>query len=149
MNHAIAVDASLAVKWVVDEPDSDRALRLWEDCALARRPVLSTPRFAGEVASAIYQRVRTTDPIKHLDIAGAREALTYFLAYPVELGNPPDLVRDAFDFAHAHGLPSIYDALYVVLARMLDVELWTADQRLLTALGGAAPWVRPLASYPV
>ena len=28
------------------------------------------------------------------------------------------------------------------------VDLWTADQRLLNALGTAAPWVRALSTYP-
>ena len=149
MNHAVAVDASLAVKWVIAEPDSDRALNLWADSAAARRPVLSAPHFHGEVANAIYQRVRTTDPAKHLDLPDAEEALSRFLAYPVELATPPALVAEAFRFAHTHGLPSIYDALYVVLAQLLSVELWTADQRLLAAVGGSAPWVRPLSTYPL
>ncbi len=59
MNHALVVDASLAVKWVIPETDSDRADRLWADAARARRPVVSAPHFAGEVANAIYQRVRS------------------------------------------------------------------------------------------
>ena len=149
MNHALVVDASLAVKWVVDEPDSDRALKLEADAALARRPLLSAPHFPGEVANAIYQRVRSNDPSKHLDIAGAEESLVRFLAYPIELVSPSDLTHHAFTFAHAHGLVSVYDALYVVLARLLSVELWTAYGRLLTQLAGRAPWVRPLRDYPL
>ena len=35
MNHAVLVDASLAVKWVIPEPDRDRALKL---VALPRSP---------------------------------------------------------------------------------------------------------------
>src|SRR6266508_5015810 len=99
MNHAVLVDASTAVKWVIAEPDSDRALKLWSDAALARRPVLSAPLFPGEVANAIYQRLRSTDPSKHLDLADAEEALTRFLAYSVQLADPPDLTREAFTFA--------------------------------------------------
>jgi predicted nucleic acid-binding protein len=149
MNHAVAVDASLAVKWVVDEPYTDRALKLWADCAAARRPVLSAPHFPGEVANAIYQRFRTTDATKHLDLVDAQDALDRFLIYPVELANPPDLYRGAFTFAQAQGLPAVYDSLYVVLAQLAGVELWTADQRLLAALAGRAPWVKPISSYPL
>jgi len=147
MNHALLVDASVAVKWVLPEADRDRALTLVADAARARRPLLSAPHFPGEVANAIYQRVRSTDASKHLDLADAEEALRRFLAYAVTLSNPPDLVPEAFSFAHAHGLVGVYDALYVVLARLLDAELWTADERLLTQLAGRAPWVRRLRDY--
>jgi predicted nucleic acid-binding protein len=149
VNHAVAVDASVAVKWVIPEPDRERALKLVADAALARRPVVSAPHFAGEVANALYQRVRSTDPSKHLDVPDARQALARFEAYGVELTSAPTLVREAFTFAHSHGLVGIYDALYVVLARLLNVELWTADERLLNQLAGRAPWVRPLSSYPL
>lgn len=149
MNHALVVDASLAVKWVIPEPDRDRALQLVADAAVAQRPVLSAPHFPGEVANAIYQRVRSTDPDKHLDVPDAEQALERFLAYPVELATPPDLTREAFRFAHAHSLVGIYDALYVVFARLHDAELWTADGRLLAQLAGRAPWVRHINTYPL
>jgi len=148
MNHAVAVDASLAVKWVIPEPDRERALSLWTDAARARRPVYSAPHFPGEVANAIYQRVRSTDPTKHLDAPDAEQALDRFLTYAVELSSPPGLLREAFTFAQGHSLVGVYDALYVVLARLLDVELWTADERLLRQLAGRAPWVRRLRDYP-
>ncbi len=149
MNHAVMVDASLAVKWVIPEIDSDRADALWADASRAGRPVLSAPHFSGEVANAIYQRVRSTDPDKHLEFSHAEQALTRFLAYEVEPTSAPTLIPKAFTFAHAHGLTSIYDVLYVVLARLLNTELRTADERLLTRLGGRAPWVRPLRAYLV
>ena len=44
---------------------------------------------------------------------------------------------------------SDYDSLYVVLAQLLNVELWTADQRLLQMIGAAAPWVRFIGDYPL
>ena len=149
MNHAVLVDASLAVKWVIPEPDRDRALKLWTDATRARRRVLSAPHFPGEVANAIYQRVRSTDPDKHLDFPDAEQVLTRFLSHEVELTSAAGLVPAAFTFAYAYGLVSIYDALYVVLARLLNVELWTADERLLTRLAGRAPWVRALRDYPL
>lgn len=151
MNHAIAVavDASVAVKWVVAEPHTAHALQLWADCAAQHRPVVSAPHFAGEVANAVYQRVRATDPAKHLDFPYADQAVARFLAYSIDLLSPPDLHREAFAFAHMHGLPSLYDALYVVLAHALQVELCTADRRLLGVLSTRAPWVRFIGDYPL
>lgn len=149
MNHALAVDASVAVKWVIYEEFTDRALKLWADSLALDRPVIAPPHFTGEVANAIYQRLRSTDPARHLPLAEADQALTLFLQYPVEAVAPAGLVARAFTLAQTAGLPSIYDSLHVVLADLLDVELWTADQRLLDALGSNAPRVRFIGHYPV
>ncbi|MGH2584582.1 MAG: type II toxin-antitoxin system VapC family toxin [Dehalococcoidia bacterium] len=149
MNHALAVDASIAVKWVVAEEFADQALKLWTDSVADDRAIVAPPHFAGEVTNAIYQRLRSTDPARHLDHIEADRALTGFLRYPVEITIPPDMYRRAFEFACDHTLPSVYDSLYVVLAQMLDIELWTADGRLLDAVGQAAPWVRFIGDYPL
>ena len=74
--------------------------------------------------------------------------MTTFLAYPIELVWVADLYEQAFRLAGRHRLPSVYDGLYVVLAQLLHTELWTADERLLTSLGTAAPWVRWIGDYP-
>lgn len=144
------VDASVAVKWVIPEVDRDRAHKLIGDVARAGGRILAPAHFPGEVGNAIYQRLRSNDPSKHLDLADAEEALAGFLTYPVEvIETTPALLAAAFSFAHDQSLVGIYDALYVVLARELDAELWTADGRLLTQLAGRAPWVRALRDYPL
>ncbi len=147
MNHAVAVDASLAVKWVVDEQHTDRARALLVASADAGRPIVGPPHLPGEVTSAIYQRWRSIDPDKHLDDAEALDALRWFLAFRIELLTPPDLYEQAFTFAMTSGVPSIYLSMYVVLAQLMGVELWTADERLLRLLGANAPWVRFIGNY--
>jgi len=102
-----------------------------------------------EATNAIYQRLRTTDPIMAIPLAEAAGAIVDLLDQPLEVLAPFGIYGHALDFATAHRLPSVYDAIYVVLAQMLGAELWTADQRLLTALNSAAPWVRDIASYPL
>jgi len=37
----------------------------------------------------------------------------------------------------------------VVLAQMLDTELWTDDRRLRNAVGSVAPWIRWIGDYPL
>ena len=147
MNHAISVDASVAVKWVIAEEFTDRAQALLQDCLQAARPVVAPPHFPGEVVNAVYRRtLRTEQP---LPPDQAAEAVQSFLAVPVELRAPPDLYGRAFSLAHRLSLPTISDTLYVVIAQILDVGLWTADERLRRALGNAAPWVRFIGDYPV
>lgn len=52
------------------------------------------------------------------------------------------------DTIRAHRLTRTYDALYVVLAQLLGLELWTDDRALINTLAGAAPWVRWIGVYP-
>jgi len=35
----------------------------------------------------------------------------------------------------------MYDAIYVVLAELVQVPLWTGDRRLFNAVRSSAPWV--------
>jgi predicted nucleic acid-binding protein len=71
----------------------------------------------------------------------------FFSWTPVQIISPSRLYIDAFEFARDNQLPDIYDSLYVVLARILQVELWTDDRRLIEAVKSKAPWVRGIADY--
>ena len=144
------VDASVAVKWVVDEDLSERALALYAQARAQRQPLLAPPHMPGEVTNAIYQRLRSTRPERQLDVVVADAALARvhgYLQVGVEILSPPDLYPQAYALAKAHRLPSVYDAVYVVLAQILGAELWTADERLLAAVGANAPWVRHLRDF--
>lgn len=98
--------------------------------------------------NALYQRLRTADPAKHLPRTAVDQAIARLGQVRFALQQPSGLYEVAFDFAVSHRLPSIYDAIYVSLAQMIGADLWTADQRLLTAIGGAAPWVRFIGVLP-
>jgi predicted nucleic acid-binding protein len=146
----IAVDASVALKWVITaEVFAANAQALYRDCLTDGRRLIAPPHFSGEVTNALYQRVQSQNPDRHLTEQEARDALTAFLSLGVELLTLPNLYEPAFSFALTYTLPSVYDALYVVFAQLLGIELWTADQRLLNALGSTAPWVRFIGTYPV
>jgi predicted nucleic acid-binding protein len=143
VNHAVVVDASVAVKWVVAEELSDRAHALLEDSLRAQRPVLAPPLLPIEVTNAIYQRQRrnliTQDE--------SRSYVATFLLLPIELIAPPDVFNRALSFARTHNLTQTYDALYAALAEAVQAELWTADERLRNALERAVPWVRWIGDY--
>ena len=149
MNAAlVAVDASVAVKWVVTgEPFANHAETLLRASLQANQRLVGPPHLHGEVANALYQRLRSQDPARHLTDHETEEALATYLALPVELVSPPGLYAEALRAGRTFALPSLYDALYVALARLLGCKLWTADRRLLTALGDRAPWVRFIGDY--
>jgi predicted nucleic acid-binding protein len=147
MNHAVVVDASVALKWVLFEEFNDQARALYEAALHAHRPLLVPPHFFSEVTSALYQRTRTREPARHLTEDEAQEALTRFSRFHVQTAAPEDLYERAFLFAREHRLPSLYDSIYVVLAEMMDVQLWTADRRLFTTAAPAASWMRWIGDY--
>jgi predicted nucleic acid-binding protein len=148
MNHAVVVDASVALKWVLFEEFNDQARGLYEAALHAHRPLLVPPHFFSEVTSALYQRTRTREPARHLTEDEAHEAFTRFSRFHVQTTEPENLYERAFLFARDNRLPSLYDSLYVVLAQMMEVTLWTADQRLFTTASPVAPWVHWIGDYP-
>ena len=85
-----------------------------------------------------------------LPLPEAQERLAAFRAIPVTLRAPRTLYRHALEIAEQHDLPAAYDAPCVVLTERLRCVLWTDDpddQRLLRALRGNLPFVRPIADY--
>jgi predicted nucleic acid-binding protein len=64
-----------------------------------------------------------------MTMSEAAAALAYILGLPVRLRALRQLAPTALGLALDCGL-SVYDALYVVLARALDATLVTADRRL-------------------
>jgi predicted nucleic acid-binding protein len=60
-----------------------------------------------------------------------------------------DLYLRALVFARSAQIHSVYDALYVVLAQLVNAELWTDDRRLLQAAANTVPWVRWIGDYPI
>lgn len=144
---AIVIDASVAVKWVIEEDFSDRAEALLRQTTANDEPLIAPPHFTAEVINALYQRVRRSQANVALTELQASGAVQRFVAFEVRSVAPDGLYADAFLLAATHRMVNIYDALYVTLARMAGADLWTADLRLLRSLGSAAPWVRWIGDY--
>ncbi len=120
------VDASVAVKWFVDEPLADRARGL-------RSNELAAPDLLViEVANALWRKVRGGEGTSR----GAREALGALRRGPVKLRPAVELVDRAIEMALELGHP-VYDCVYLALAERQDDRLATADRRLVAVVGGA------------
>jgi predicted nucleic acid-binding protein len=140
------VDASVAIKLVLAEDDSDLAELLFERSIVLRDALWAPPHAFSEVVNAIYRRVRRGGTAELSAAEGAR-AIEGFLALPLRTTNPPGLYQRAYELAQTHLLASIYDSLYIALAELLRTELWTADQRLINGVGRDLPWVRLIHNY--
>ena len=145
MNHLVVVDASVVVKVVLEEEFTDHARALIEDSRRALRLIVAPPRLHSEVSNAAYQYLRR----RQITPEEGEQALRQFLELPIQLFAFPELYLRAFTFAHDNHLTNTYDSQYVVLAQMLNAELWTADERLLNAVRSVAPWVRWIGDYTI
>jgi predicted nucleic acid-binding protein len=137
-NSWICVDASLVVKLVVEEEYSPQVRTLWRNWIEAGYGLAAPPLLRYEVASVLRKQVnrglRTTSE--------SRRALELALAFDIQYIEPADFHQRAFDLAGRLGRPAAYDAHYLALAEHLACEFWTADEWLVKAVQGSAPWVK-------
>lgn len=134
----IAVDASVAAKWILPEEHSERALALVTTAAQTARAIVAPPLLPFEVANILRQRMIR----QGLTLPSADRLMAQLLAFPVALVMPEGLSRRALAIADEHNLRAAFDAHYVALADLLSCELWTDDQRLIRQVGDKLPFVR-------
>ena len=133
----VCVDAGILIKLVVAEEDSDRADALWEQWKEDGVRVVAPGLLPFELTSVLRKKVHRG----LLSPAEGKEAFDTVHRLPVQVLTPPDLHRRAWELATRFNRPAAYDAHYLALAEMMNCEFWTADERLLNAVGGELPWV--------
>jgi predicted nucleic acid-binding protein len=141
---SFVIDASVAVKWFVEDEDliaEARALRA--NSLVAGHRLVGPPLLFAEATNAIYQRFRRKD-ISDRDVDRIVAALWI---QQIEVLAPADLTQRAYRFVRQHRLANVYDSHYVVLAQELGTEFWTGDERIFNSVHTVAPWVRWLGDY--
>jgi len=120
------VDASVAVKWVVEEDHSAKAALL-----LGFEARHAPDHWLAEAVNVLWSKVCHGD----LTVADAEERMTVLLRAPLIAVPIAGLMPRAFAIAVAC-MVTIYDSLYVALAETRDIPLVTADERLIRRLSG-------------
>jgi predicted nucleic acid-binding protein len=123
LSGALVVDASVAIKWVLREQDSELA-----DNVVAFE-VRAPDWLLIECGSAVWRHVR----LGEIGPRQARASLEIIREMPMELTRSIDLVDRAFDLALDLRHP-IYDCLYLVLAIDAGAQMVTADRRFVDAV---------------
>ncbi len=123
MIEAAVVDASVAVKWVVEEAGSDRA-RLLAQARLEAPDLLPI-----ECANILWKKVR----IRDLTRQGASARLDLLLRAPISLAETRPLLDTALGLALELHHP-VHDCVYLALTLLRGIPLVTADEKLVAAL---------------
>jgi predicted nucleic acid-binding protein len=118
----LVVDASVALKWVVEEDGSEAAV------ALAAQPLAAPTLLLVECANVLWVKLRRGE----LTPSETVERWQALREAPVELVPAAGLLDHALDLA-IQLAQTVYDCLYLALAIRLDGQLVTADRRLADA----------------
>jgi len=140
---AVVVDASVALKWLVAEPDSPAADALAQSWARAGLSIVAPYLFGAEISNVLHQLVRR----KLLSADGALALLIRLTAFRIVYVQPPGINTRALLLADALGLPAAYDAHYLALAESMGCELWTADAKFQRQARERFPRIRLLAEH--
>ena len=132
----LVVDASVALKWLVDEPDSELADRLLDRTDEFLAPEL----LVAEVINAAWKRRRLRD----ITDAQFDDIVIRISDGLISLRPLRPLAPRAAALARELDHP-VYDCLYLALAEAEDAPLVTADRRLL-ALARRAAEIAPISS---
>lgn len=124
---SIVIDASVALKWVLDESGSAAAEKLRDEELIA--PVL----WLAEASNALWRGVR----VGQLGGEEATELLLELMGAPIAtLPMEPHLAH-ALHLATQLDHP-IYDCIYLALALRHETHVVTADRRFAAAAGSSA-----------
>jgi predicted nucleic acid-binding protein len=138
------VDASLALKVVVTEWDSDKADALFDQWANEGKQLIAPLFFEVETDSILRQKAALR---KELTPEQAGAAFAKLQALPIQQISVPGQRLRAWKIATEFGLTTVYDATYLALAELRGCEFWTADERLFNQVKGKLSYVKWLGIY--
>lgn len=122
------IDASIAIKWVVEESGSDQALKLRQQTTLIAPDLL-----VAECANILWKKVQREE----LSPDEANLAARLLQGADIELVPTRSLLATATAIAIELDHPA-YDCLYLALAAARGCLFVTMDERLLRKLGQGA-----------
>lgn len=123
----LVVDASVAVKWFVEEEYSVQAGSLLE----ATHELYAPRLLASEVGNVLWRKARNGE-MERSRVGALAAAISKM---PVHWVEDEEICPDAVRLSLGLGR-SVYDCLYLALAHRLGATLVTADIRFANALAG-------------
>ena len=125
----LVIDASALIKFYVPEILSDRAERLLAKVENKDIDLLAPDLIYPEAGNILWKKQR----LKDLTHSEAEEITDAILSLPLMIEASKSLLPLAVDIAIAYGM-TVYDALYLSLAKVYETTLITADRKLVDVL---------------
>ena len=126
---AYVVDASVGIKWVIEEEHSPVADLL----LMGTKRLIVPDRFYSEVANVLWKRTRRGNVLDRISVSDARDGLTQILSVRLETIPSAELVAGSMEIALETGR-STYDCDYLALALRMNAPFVTADDRFYRAV---------------
>lgn len=133
------IDAGVAVKCFIPEPDSDKARKLLDRYNQGVDDLIAPDLFISESANVFWKRAARRD----ITDQDAEDNLSDLLALNIPLTSSSLLALKALTLARTHHR-SVYDCLYLALSIDQGCDFISADERLYNAIGRAFPQIRLL-----
>jgi predicted nucleic acid-binding protein len=124
----LVIDASIGVKWLIGEVHSTEAAMLMDNRIRRHVPVL----FFTEVAQTIWKKVHIR---QELSVEEGRQIFDQLVVFPLQTHPIEPLLKPSFEIA-LQTRRTMYDCVYLALARANGWRFVTADERLYNALKG-------------
>jgi predicted nucleic acid-binding protein len=125
----VCVDASVILRRTL-QPDNEAIKKLWQSWVDDEVRLVAPTLLFYEVTNGLYQQQRN----KVLSPETIWKSLELALDLPINLVNEANLHLRAREIAMQFNLPAAYDAHYLALAEWMQIDLWTADMRLINTL---------------
>lgn len=137
------LDASVALKWVLNEDDSDKAIVLLDNARNQIDELIAPDFFPAECGHACFRAERK----KIIATGDARKCLTAIITDCPTLEASIVLLRRAAAICQLWQT-GFYDAIYIALAEREGCQLVTADAKLVAKVQADLPFVVNLATLP-
>ncbi len=138
----IILDASVSLKWFLDEIYSAEAIKLMEDIRSRKLSALVPFSFYTECANVLWEKTKKG----MVRFERAHKALEDLRKLPLKEHLHENLEDVAYDNACIYGI-TVYDALYISLAEVYGAPLVTADDRLIRACKDRFDYIEHLRDY--
>jgi predicted nucleic acid-binding protein len=132
------VDASFVLHLLLPDKHDAGIDALWQAWAATGDEIIGPALLYAEVTSVLRLRVATG----RLTADEGDEVFAAFDALGIRRVDRDDLHVRAWQFAKEYQTRRAYDMIYLALARIEDLTLWTGDERMVNTIGARDPHVR-------
>ena len=125
----LVIDASVLIKFYVPEILSDKAEELLTRVERGDVMLLAPDLIYSEVGNILWKKQR----LRELTRSEVEEITDVIISLPLKIESSKLLLPLAMDIGMAYGI-TIYDALYLSMARIYEIKMITADKKLADAM---------------